>query len=100
MSDLLRDVFGRQGWHVALPSPHVDSPSVDADLILWDATEQPDASIERFARFRPHKSAPVIVLADFPRPDEIERWRQHGAAQVLAKPFYLDELLTMATALV
>jgi hypothetical protein len=60
---------------------------------IWDAPPAVDSWAGTLANVRRDlKGAPIIALANFPRVEDIERLRAAGAAAVVSKPFWLDDL--------
>ena len=69
---------------------HADA--VRNTLILFDAAGRMDEEIAVLRRLRSDWHAAVIVLADFPRCRERDRFLAAGARAVVAKPFLWDDL--------
>jgi hypothetical protein len=67
--------------------------NTEVDAVLWDsplsATSQ-DAELSDLRR--EYSQVPLVVLANFPRIDEVRHFRERGAAAVLAKPLLPREL--------
>ena len=91
----LADACRRRGY---TPEPIAaavgeDAPIAAADVLLFDGTDcqgQELVELSRLAaRVRP---APVVVLLDFPRVEDRDRALTAGAAAVLAKPLWLEDL--------
>jgi hypothetical protein len=62
-------------------------------VAIWDAPPAVESWAETLATVqRDLKGAPIIALASFPRIEEIARLRAAGAAAVVSKPFWLDDL--------
>jgi hypothetical protein len=64
------------------------------DVVLWDAGLPSHASIDTLLRaMRCFPGARIIVLADFPRIDDVERFVQLGALAVVSKPAAMADLI-------
>jgi hypothetical protein len=60
---------------------------------IWDAPPAIESWAGLLANLdRDLKGTPVIALASFPRIEDIDRLRAAGAAAVVSKPFWLDDL--------
>jgi CheY-like chemotaxis protein len=72
-----------------IPASQIDGIAV----VLWDVGLTSPALLDelRIAALRFAKPR-IIVLADFPRPDDIEQLLAAGAAAVLSKPLMLNDL--------
>ncbi|HEV3341632.1 MAG TPA: hypothetical protein VG125_14795 [Pirellulales bacterium] len=67
-------------------------------LVLWDAGPSIAGAIEAFARgISQFPGAQAVVLADFPRAEDVESFLAGGAATVLSKPLLLNDLLAVVT---
>jgi DNA-binding NarL/FixJ family response regulator len=64
-----------------------------ADALLFDGTDCQDHELVELARLAASvRTAPVVVLLDFPRVEDRDRALAAGAAAVLAKPLLLEDL--------
>jgi hypothetical protein len=79
------------------PSAWLECTRVDA--VIYDAVADRAQWAEHLRelteRYRPRA---LVVLMNFPRPDECEWMRGAGASEVLGKPFQLDHLLASLVA--
>lgn len=58
-------------------------------LVLWDVPHSVEAAamqLDRLKRALAERESKIIALANFPRRDQIARWRDAGVAEVLGKP--------------
>lgn len=75
-------------WLQTLDEPQADAPAV----VVFDAAGDANVELIRFRRLRLQKDAVVIVLADFPRIADCNRFLRAGATAVLSRPFFWDDL--------
>lgn len=75
-------------WQRTLDEPPADTPAV----VLFDAAGDAKVELIRFRRLHFQRDAVVIVLADFPRIADCNRFLQAGATAVLSRPFFWDDL--------
>ncbi|MDD4270865.1 MAG: hypothetical protein GXY25_20520 [Pirellulaceae bacterium] len=90
--ELLADGCRRRGHSARWLRPPDDLPLDSPGLILFDAAGRMDEEIAVLRRLRSDWHAAVIVLADFPRCRERDRFLAAGARAVVAKPFLWDDL--------
>ncbi|MEX2141854.1 MAG: hypothetical protein WD894_21490 [Pirellulales bacterium] len=66
----------------------------DAGLVVWDCAASFDSCRASFDRLVQHvPRMPKIVLIGFPRAEDTAAALAHGAAAVISKPFFLEDLL-------
>lgn len=75
-------------WRRLHSDPHRDPPVA----ILFDAAGEPDLELARFRRFRAGRSVPAVVLMDFPRVADRNRFLRAGASGVVSRPFFWEDL--------
>ncbi len=88
--DACRGAGGAAVWS----PPHEPVRVAGAAVGIWcgtDCNDQEAAELAALSRQIP--KGRVLALLDFPRLHEIEKAQQAGAAEVLARPFSLDDLL-------
>jgi DNA-binding NarL/FixJ family response regulator len=69
------------------------APIAAAGALLFDGTEGQGQELTGLARLAASvRPAPVVVLLDFPRVEDRDRVLAAGAAAVLAKPLWLEDL--------
>jgi AmiR/NasT family two-component response regulator len=72
------------------PDDQVDAPDVAA--VIYDAVAARDRWCQHVQRLAADRPRSLVVLVNFPRPDEIQRLLAAGATDVLGKPFRIDDL--------
>lgn len=90
--EMLADGCRRRGHTTRWLRPQEDLPPDPPQFILFDASGEPKAEIESVRRLRSYCQAPVIVLADFPRCRDRDRFLKAGARALVARPFVWDDL--------
>jgi CheY-like chemotaxis protein len=90
--ELLADGCRRRGHSTRWLRPHEDLPIDAPGMILFDAPGETDEEIAILRRLRSYCHAPVIVLADFPRCRDRDRFLMAGAQALVARPFLWDDL--------
>lgn len=92
-AEALGDVCRDRGWRwvwLKLPS---DEFSAAIDLAVFDSRNLQASEFSQISDFRSQlQAAPLIVLAGFPRPAEVEQLKALGVAAVVSKPFLNHEL--------
>lgn len=94
MADWLAAVCRLCGLTVMVMRSPPTAEIAGVDVVLWDAGLPTQASVKALhhaARFVP--GARIIVLADFPRVDDVERFWQLGVSSVASKPTTVDDLV-------
>lgn len=90
---LVEAVIALGGKAVCLREPS-DVPSANIDQLLIDL----DGSRDQETWLEPWLAAaadkPVIVLAGFVRPDQVDEWKQRGIRAAIAKPYSLETLMS------
>lgn len=88
----LADALWIAGLRSVWQQPDLPLQHRGADLTFFDGWEscQASAAGPGDATSRP----PAILLADWPRPADLQRAQSHGIAQVLARPLLVTDLLT------
>jgi hypothetical protein len=82
------------GLNVVSHSPAEDVEVSHVDAVIYDAVAARPSWREHIERLaRPHPRS-LIVLVNFPRPDETQWMLAAGATDVLGKPFRIDDLHT------
>ncbi len=106
-ADALTDVLCHAGFATAWQR-HARSrtPIRGAIATIWDGGQLNDAEaaeLEWFCAQMARNGAQVVAILDFPRRDRIDRAYEAGAAAVLGKPWFNEDVLsvvdTIATAL-
>jgi CheY-like chemotaxis protein len=65
-----------------------------AAAAIFDAADGGQEELEQIRRLSAALApAPLVALTDFPRIDDVARFRAAGAAAVLAKPLHVDDLV-------
>lgn len=75
-------------WRRAHDEPQADAPAV----VLFDSAGEMGDELTRFRQLRIERNVIVVVLADFPRIADCERFVRAGATAVLSRPFFWDDL--------
>ncbi len=75
-------------WRRSHSDPHRNPPAA----ILFDAAGEPDLELARFCQVRAGRLAPAVVLADFPRIADRNRFVRAGAAGVVSRPYCWEDL--------
>jgi hypothetical protein len=75
-------------WQRTLDEPQADTPAI----VLFDAAGDMAGELAKFRRLQVLRDASAIVLADFPRIADCNRFLQAGATAVLSRPFFWDDL--------
>ncbi|MHB8897604.1 MAG: hypothetical protein ACYC6Y_02535 [Thermoguttaceae bacterium] len=69
-----------------------EPPAGPTAVVLFDAAEDTDLELARFRRIRSGGHVSAIVLADFPRAGDRDRFVAAGAKAVVSRPFFWDDL--------
>lgn len=89
----LTDFLQRRGLQSHRLGREIIASPPSLRTILWDRPSTAAQQAIELAELRQaHPQTPVIVLANFPRIDEVRQLRSCGVAAVLAKPLLPDEL--------
>jgi len=93
MAQMLCDVSSERGYaSIWLPEGR-GTYLAGVRAAIWDALPAVESWAGALANVRRDlKGAPIIALANFPRIEDVERLRAAGAAAVVSKPFWLDDL--------
>ena len=83
-----RDRGYRFHWRRSRSDPHRDPPAA----ILFDAAGEADLELARFRQFRAGRSVPAVVLMDFPRIADRNRFLRAGASGVVSRPYFWEDL--------
>jgi CheY-like chemotaxis protein len=78
---------------------------LEYDIIITDLEMQPVSGIEfidlvRTSRKSPNPYIPVVMVTAFADRDRVEKARDHGVTEFLAKPFTVESLLSRLTAII
>ncbi len=92
-ADSLLELCRQCGWNAVWVRNLNEAASQDFDCVLFDTRNTSPSEMEALAKLRGALGeVPVIALAGFLRPDDIERFQVAGAAAVVSKPFLADDL--------
>ena len=106
LAKLLELILRRSGYDVAIAEDGVDAvesfQELPPDLVLLDIMLPRLDGYEVCARIRRqfHSEVPVIMLSSLDSPLDMERSREVGATDHIAKPFDKDHLLEVITSYV
>jgi len=93
MADWLAEACHDRGFSTAWQRPGRDMTTRGAVLGIWDSSVGSPNELAAFRRWRRrHGAAACLVLLDFPRLEDVERYVEAGAAAVLSKPVLLSDL--------
>lgn len=81
-----------RGYQPRWPRPHEELQADAPAVLLFDAAGETVDELARFRRLQVDKATVVIVLADFPRIADCNRFVRAGATAVLSRPFFWDDL--------
>ncbi len=78
---------------------------LEYDIIITDLEMRPLSGIEfvdlvRTSRKSPNPYIPVIMVTGFTDRERVEKARDHGVTEFIAKPFTVESLLTRLTAII
>jgi DNA-binding response OmpR family regulator len=90
LADLLSSA-GASAYWLRSPGDQVRG----AKAILWDIARGDDMELDSLAAAKRRLAVPIVALASFPRVADIERIISCETASVIAKPFAVDDLLTI-----
>jgi hypothetical protein len=90
----LADACARRGWQSVWLRKIETETSLDPDAFLLDAASGSEADFSLLTRLQSaYAGCPIITLVDFPRFDDVSRWKAGGATAVISKPFLVHDLL-------
>ena len=90
MADMLVTACRDQGYATVWLDPHHPLRIEGPNAILWEGSPDCLDTLQKIhTRYR---QAPLIALLDFPRIEDIKRATDMGAAEILPKPTYLEDL--------
>ena len=69
-----------------------DEPQEGAPVVLFDAADEMSVELAKFRRLQVRRDAITVVLADFPRIADCDRFIRAGAEAVLSRPFFWEDL--------
>ncbi len=69
-----------------------ESPAEAPAVVLFDAAGEMGMELARFRNLHLERDVPAIVLADFPRIMDCDRFVRAGARVVLSRPFFWEDL--------
>ncbi len=93
MADTLAAACRRCGYATAWLRPPHPARVCGAAAVLLDSSEFRDREREELRQLAAATApAPLVVLLDFPRIEDVERARSAGAAAVLSKPLQWEDL--------
>ncbi len=75
-------------WRRAYDEPQAHAPGA----VLFDAAGEMGVELAKFRHLQFARGTPTIVLADFPRIADCDRFVNAGAWAVLSRPFFWDDL--------
>ncbi len=81
-----------RGYAVRWRRLHDEPPAERPAVVLFDAAGEMARELARFRRLRIERETVAIVLADFPRVADRDRFVRAGARAVLSRPFFWDDL--------
>lgn len=78
---------------------------LEYDVVITDLEMKPLSGIEftdlvRTSRKSPNPYVPIIMVTAFTDRERVEKARDHGVTEFLAKPFTVDSLLSRLTAII
>lgn len=89
----LSDFLQRRGVQVVRVGREIASESPAVEAIIWDRPSSLTLQESELAELRrTYSRTPLVVLANFPRVDEVRQLCECGVVAVLAKPLLPDEL--------
>lgn len=81
-----------RGWETRWRRDSDDPPNDPPAVVVFDAAGQTARELARFRQLQIGRGVPAVVLADFPRAADRDRFVQAGARAVLSRPFFWDDL--------
>jgi len=94
----LAEACRRRGYQPHWGRPRDERPVRSPKFILLDAAREPAEDLALARRLRSGANAPMVVLTDFPRCRDRDRFLAAGARAVLSRPFFWDDLFHHFTA--
>lgn len=93
LADWLATVCGERGMSPIVLRRPPASPIGGVEVVLWDAGLATPEAVDALRKGKQcFPGAVVLVLADFPRTDDIERFLSAGTAAILSKPVAVGDL--------
>jgi len=90
--DMLAAACHDRGFQTHWHRSHYEPPQDEPDVLLFDAARSVGFELTRFRRLHVRQDTVAIVLADFPRIADSNRFLHAGATTILSRPFFWDEL--------
>ncbi len=95
----LADACRTAGYTTAERKPQDSSRFIGAKAILFDCNAIDDDALAQIGRcIRTVPEAPLFVLANFPRIEDVEAAKRRGATAVIPKPLGADDLIAQIEA--
>lgn len=93
-AESLFDLCTQRGWRAIRLRSADSAPPSNVDCAVFDADSASAAEDEAWTALRAALGdTPIIALVGFPRIEDLERFQTAGAAAIVAKPYFADELL-------
>jgi len=84
----------RRGWQSVWLRSIAAEISFHPDAILFDAAHNSQTDMTQLARLQVAcHNCPIVVLAGFPRAEDVSPWKSAGATAIVSKPFLTRDLL-------
>jgi CheY-like chemotaxis protein len=90
-------VCAAAGLSVVSHAPEQTVELTGVDSVIYDAVAARDRWREHIVRLARRQPRSLVVLVNFPRPDEVQWMLAAGATAVLGKPFRIDDLQACVT---